>query len=192
MAPTPPSVVALEVHVDYPVHYFVPSRTVNLLAYTVASDGSYRDVTDEVTWVSTQPEVISIRQGAVTTGTALTPGAASIHASYQGLSDQLTLTVRPWQDFQESSLRLQLPANLHPGHTGRAVAYLNDLDEEVTSRASWTSSNPQILTVDGGRLTALRPGTVRVMASYNGYTEDCVLSVHPSHNQHNGEAAIER
>ena len=191
-APTPARVVALEVFVEYPVHYFVPSRSVNLLAYTVASDGSYTDVTAEVIWASNQPDVISIRQSAAATATALSPGAAAIQASYLGLSDTLTLTVRPWQDFQDSLLRLQLPGNLHPGHAALALAYLQGLDEDVTTRAAWSSSNPQVLRVDNGRLVALKPGTVRITASFDGQTDDCVVSVHPSNSQGTGDGLPER
>lgn len=191
-APTPARIVGLEVFVEYPVHYFVPSRSISLLAYTVASDGSYQDVTSEVNWTSTAPDVISIRQGVATTATALLPGAAALTATYLGLSDALSLTVRPYQDFQDSLLRLQLPGNLHPGHAALALAYLQGKDEDVTARAAWLSSNPQVLRVDGGRLVALKPGTVRVTASFDGHTDDCVVSVHPSSNQASGEGLPER
>jgi uncharacterized protein YjdB len=180
------------VFVEYPVHYFVPSRSINLLAYTVANDGSYRDVTSEVSWTSTAPDVVSVRNGAATTATALSAGSAALTATYLGLSDTLALTVRPFQDFADSQLRLQLPGNLHPGNAARALAYLQGADEDVTTRAVWFSSNPQVLRVDGGRLVALKPGTVRITASFDGYTDDCVVSVHPSNNQTSSEGLPER
>jgi hypothetical protein len=191
-APTRATTEALEIHVDYPVTYLVPSRSVNMLAYKVDSDGTYRDVTSEVNWVSTQPDVLSIRNGVGITATAMAPGHAAIMASYRGLTDSLDMDVRPWQDFEDNRLRLQLSVALHAGHAGTARAFLNGTDMDVTSVATWSSSNPQILHVDGGRLLALRPGTVRITVSYGGYSDDGIVSVHPSAHHGVGEGAPER
>jgi hypothetical protein len=182
--------------VDYPVHYFVPSRSVNVIAYLVDSNGMYTDVTSQVHWVSTRPDVVSLRQGVVTIATAMTPGDSEIHASYQMLADTLPLTVRPFEDFQESSLRLQFSAPLFAGRTALAAASLVGPDEgvteDVTSLAAWASSNSQVLTVHEGRITAHKPGTARITVSYGGYVDDCIVSVQPSNNGALTDTASER
>ena len=184
--------MGLEIHVDYPVHYFVPSRSVTVIAYAVKSDGTYNDVSSEVGWASTHPDVIGLRQGVAITATAMTPGDSEIRASYQGFSDVLSLTVRPWQDFEDSFLRLQFASVLHPGHMALAVAYLNGVDQDVTALATWASSNSQVLTVQAGRVMALKPGTARITVSYAGFTDDCIVSVHPSTIGGGSEAVPQR
>ena len=164
----------------------------NVVAYAVDSDGTYVDVTPAVIWTSTHPEIVSVRQGVATTATAMTPGVSDIVAAYQGFSDALPLWVRPWQDFEDSFLRLQFPAVLHAGHVVSAIAYLNGSERDVTSLATWWSSNPQVLSVQAGRVSALKAGTVRISVTYAGYTDDCIVSVHPSNNTAGSDAVPQR
>jgi hypothetical protein len=153
---------------------------VNVLAYKVDHEGRYTDVTSEVSWVSTNADVVSMRRGIAATATAMTPGDAQIVASYEGLTDALSLTVRPWEDYETSALRLQLFSELTAGVSVQATAYLNGADQDVTPMATWTSSNPRVLTVERGRVTALKPGTARITITYDGYIDDCIVSVHPT------------
>jgi len=51
----------------------------------------------------------------------------------------------------------------------RTVDGARDSETDVTSYAAWTSSDPSIATVDGGKITAISAGTVTITATYNGY-----------------------
>lgn len=59
----------------------------------------------------------------------------------------------------------------------RTVDGARDSETDVTSYAAWTSSDPSIATVDGGKITAMSAGTVTITATYNGYRATTTVTV---------------
>ena len=59
----------------------------------------------------------------------------------------------------------------------RTVDGARDSETDVTSYAAWTSSDPSIATVDGGKITAIAAGTVTITATYNGYRATTTVTV---------------
>ena len=59
----------------------------------------------------------------------------------------------------------------------RTVNGARDSETDVTSYAAWTSSDPSIATVDGGKITAVSAGTVTITATYNGYRATTTVAV---------------
>lgn len=59
----------------------------------------------------------------------------------------------------------------------RNVDGTRDSETDVTSYAAWTSSDPSIATVDGGKITAMSAGTVTITATYNGYRATTTVTV---------------
>lgn len=59
----------------------------------------------------------------------------------------------------------------------RTVDGAKDNETDVTSYAAWTSSDPSIATVDGGKITAMSAGTVTITATYNGYRATTTVTV---------------
>ena len=59
----------------------------------------------------------------------------------------------------------------------RTVDGSRDSETDVTSYAAWTSSDPSIATVDGGKITAISAGTVTITATYNGYRATTTVAV---------------
>lgn len=59
----------------------------------------------------------------------------------------------------------------------RTVDGARDSETDVTSYAAWTSSNPSIATVEGGKITAVCAGTVTITATYNGYRATTTVTV---------------
>ena len=59
----------------------------------------------------------------------------------------------------------------------RTVDGARDSETDVTSYAAWTSSDPSIATVDGGKITAISAGTVTITATYNGYRATTTVTV---------------
>ena len=51
----------------------------------------------------------------------------------------------------------------------RTVDGVKDTETDVTSYAAWTSSNPSVATVSGGKITGVAAGTATITATYNGY-----------------------
>ena len=59
----------------------------------------------------------------------------------------------------------------------RTVDGARDSETDVTSYAAWTSSDPSIATVEGGKITAISAGTVTITATYNGYRATTTVTV---------------
>ena len=59
----------------------------------------------------------------------------------------------------------------------RTVDGGRDSETDVTSYAAWTSSNPSIATVEGGKITAVSAGTATITATYNGYRATTTVAV---------------
>lgn len=59
----------------------------------------------------------------------------------------------------------------------RTVDGARDSETDVTSYAAWTSSNPSIATVEGGKITAVSAGTATITATYNGYRATTTVTV---------------
>ena len=59
----------------------------------------------------------------------------------------------------------------------RTVDGARDSETDVTSYAAWTSSDPSIATVDGGKITAIAAGTATITATYNGYRATTTVTV---------------
>ncbi len=155
-----------------------------LVAYTATgnySDGSTANLTKVVTWSSSDPGVATISNSDPTRGlaAALAPGASDIIASFEGLSDQTSLTVLddnvvridvlPPQAVIDVGQSLQYTA-IAITETGRSL--------DITSGADWGSQNEAVATIDeGGSASGSAPGTTAITASYDGVTGTAQLAV---------------
>ena len=59
----------------------------------------------------------------------------------------------------------------------RTVDGIKDTETDVTSYAAWTSSNPLVATVSGGKITGVAAGTATITATYNGYKVTTTVTV---------------
>ena len=59
----------------------------------------------------------------------------------------------------------------------RTVDGARDSETDVTSYAAWTSSNPSVATVSGGKITGVAAGTATITATYNGYKATTTVTV---------------
>ena len=59
----------------------------------------------------------------------------------------------------------------------RTVDGIKDTETDVTSYAAWTSSNPSVATVSGGKITGVAAGTATITATYNGYKVTTAVTV---------------
>ncbi len=124
-----------------------------------------------ITWTSTEPHVASV--GADGIVMALAPGQTRVIASVSGAADTAFVTVSlgrlaitPGAVAAVIGSELQFTASL-PGASGSAAMSV-----------SWSSSNPQVATIDAsGALTSLQEGTVTVQASAGGRWGDATVRV---------------
>ncbi len=124
-----------------------------------------------ISWSSSNPAVGTIDQSGKVT--AIANGKTTITASVGGKSGSATLTV------EKGAKRITVsPAlmELEVGKTGVFTATVHPAD--ASARFSWTSSNPDVATVDGsGRVTALKKGETTISAWSDGMAGHAQLRV---------------
>jgi len=154
---------------------------VNVMKNPTTSD----DVTDKVTWTSSDPVVatVSIVKEAATGDNvaqinAKSYGSTKITASYLGLSKDIQVEVyKPLIDLTVEKDSVQLfkkeSASL-PKVTGKL---LDGDTVDFTSKLVWSSTDEEIVKVEGGKLVAGVPGTATVSATLNNRTVEFEVQV---------------
>ncbi len=154
-------------------------------AVAVFSNGNTEDVTDSVTWSSSDATVATISNTTSTYGLAKTleTGTTTITAAYPGGSGSATLTVTA---AVISSLAVT-PASTSIGASAtqqfKATATFSDATtQDVTNSATWASSNVGVATISNasgseGLAQAVAAGTTMITAAFSGQTASTTLTV---------------
>ena len=144
-------------------------------ATATLSDGSAVDVTSSL--VSSNPAVASVTSAGVLKGAAV--GAATLSATYRGVTGSAAITVTPAQLVSLSTTPGAVTLRWLTAVQLKAVAtYTDGATVDVTSSATWSTSNLLGAVVCGGRVTALIwLGDVRITATYGGRTAVATVTV---------------
>jgi hypothetical protein len=152
-----------------------PGTFVNCVATGWFSDGSTQVITNVVTWTSSSPTLVSVAGGKVT---ALSGGGAIISAQFGGVSGGSTITV---DASQLTSIQISPPSASIAQHTGtafRAIGRFADGNaQDLTTFATWTSSQPSVATINLGHAAGLGPGTATIVALFDGQVGTASLTV---------------
>jgi hypothetical protein len=153
-------------------------------ATAILSDGTTRNVTQQATWVSSAPGVAAVttaRQRGVVT--AVSVGSATIGATYMGLQGSTTVTVSDAVvvSISVSPTGASMPIGTREQFTAQAIRS-DGTSFGVTGQATWQSDTPavaQVATVGGarGQVTAIKPGTAKISATYMGITGSATVTV---------------
>jgi trimeric autotransporter adhesin len=141
------------------------------------SDHSSQDITDSVTWSSSDISVASIAGGGL--ATALTLGSVTISATSGSVTGSTTVNV---QSAVLSSIAVR-PVNrkIAPLTSQQFQAigtYTDGSTHNVTGQVSWTSSNTAVATIaGGGRAKALTPGSTTITATLGSISGSSTLDV---------------
>lgn len=148
------------------------------------------DLTNQVTWSSTNIAVAQVSNAATSRGlaTSLIAGDTIISASLNGVTGTATMTVTA----PHVTAVIMTPSVASIAVDGsqafvvRAV-YANGTTTTVTNQATFTSSDPSIATITtatggrpgGGRgiATGVSAGTVTLTTAYQGFTDSATLTV---------------
>lgn len=155
------------------------SATARYITYKNGTQSSSVDVTSEASWSSSSTSVATVYSGSVSGKKA---GTASIKATYNGCSDSKTITV---SDDVTYGLKVSVASpTIYIGSTTQAsaryITYTNGVETsstDVTSSATWTSSNTSVATVSKGTVTGKAAGTTSIKATYNGTQGSCTVEV---------------
>lgn len=126
-----------------------------------------------VAWSSNNTDVATVKDGVVT---AVKTGSASITATAGGKNASCTITVKE-EYIDVTSITLDKTSySLLEGEsfTLRATVKPDDASDKTVT---WTSSNEKVLTVYGGTVKAVSPGTATVTATAGKVSATCEVQV---------------
>lgn len=141
-------------------------------------DGTTQDVTKQATFVVDDQEIAKVTAGTVK---GLSVGSTSVDVTYQ--DDFYTAfdvdVTPPLTGLTADPSTLNLVVDGSDMITLTAI-YKDGNEEEVTSSAAWTSSNPKVATVDeDGTVTGVDVGSAIITASFGGKTAKVNVAVTP-------------
>jgi len=156
----------------------------SFIAYTLDADGAYENVSNRAAWLSSDEGIVRPLTTVSSTITksflAVSPGSASVIARFQGLEatapmlivESAVLSATPRVD-------LTWTGQNSVGTVSSARAFFRTPNQDVTGFASWTSSNPEVATVDRGTIRAVGSGTTIITANIEGLVDWFWFSVVP-------------
>lgn len=141
------------------------------------SDGSKQDLTTQVAWTSTRPEVARVDAAGLATG--LAPGRADLEAALGAIRGAASLTVTP---ATLASLAVDPPAPVLPLGVQQQMTATGVFSDQsildLTRAVAWTSSAPAVASVDGaGLATAASPGTATLAAALGAHQGSALATV---------------
>lgn len=130
------------------------------------------DATDKtIVWTSSDNSIATVESGKVK---AVGKGIAKITASAGGKSASCNIDVfRPVSGISLNKTTLELPLEKSETLTATVIPSDATLRGEIT----WSSSNTQVATVDGGKVTAVSMGSATITVSLEGFKAECSVTV---------------
>ncbi len=144
------------------------------------SDGSTQSLSSSVTWISSNPGVLSIDTNGLGTADGQTGGVtitvqSSSGATYTSFNFGVTGAVLASITVHPQSASIAVGATQQFTATG---TFTNGQTEDVSSGATWTSSVPRVATVNSsGLATANAAGSASIQAAFSGLTNSAALTV---------------
>ena len=141
-------------------------------ATAIYSDTSSEDVTAQASWASSNTSVLTI--GAATgKASAVGAGASTVSATYTGVAGTSNVTVTTPGATLQSVAVSPSTVSLDPGAQQQFTAtasYSDGSTQNVTNQATWSSSDPAVITVTGAGtgIAGQQAGTSQITALYEG------------------------
>ncbi|HTW75627.1 MAG TPA: PilC/PilY family type IV pilus protein [Steroidobacteraceae bacterium] len=176
--PPPPTLVSITVT---PTTTIYVGGTQQFTATGNYSNGSTQNLTSSVTWSSSMTAIATISSGGRATGVAA--GSTTITATSGAISGSATLTVETPPPPPVLLSISVTPANptvdvgQNEGFTATGH-YSNGSTQNLTSSASWSSSNTGVATIaSGGVASSIAVGTTTIVASSGTVSGSTTLTV---------------
>ncbi|WP_181790664.1 Ig-like domain-containing protein [Myxococcus llanfairpwllgwyngyllgogerychwyrndrobwllllantysiliogogogochensis] len=152
--------------------------TVSLVATATRSDGTVADVSTEATWSSSDTAVVSLSQ-RLASGQGM--GTARITATFREVSGSTQLTVAEATALTLSPAEVTLVEG-HPRQLHATATLDNGTSQDVTTSATWKSSQPTVAVVSmdastRGQVTPVGPGASSLTATFNGLSASAQVNV---------------
>ncbi|WP_409344663.1 Ig domain-containing protein [Paenibacillus sp. MBLB4367] len=157
--------------INQPESSTLPTDSIILTA--TYADGSKENVSAIAEWSSDNEAIADVSKGVVKTYKA---GEANVTAKYGGKTVKVKLLV----DVPTRITPNTKTVNFQIGSSEQIVLkalYTNASDVDVTSKAEWTTSAPEIAEVRNGQITGIGTGTATITAKYGTRTATVQVSV---------------
>ena len=126
---------------------------------------------DPISWASSDESVAKVDGGKIT---AVGKGTAKITASGGGKTASCDVEVlKPVSGISLDKTTLEIPLE----ESVTLLASIIPSDATPREDITWSSSNTQVATVEGGKVTAVGIGSTTISASLEGYTAECNVTV---------------
>ncbi len=157
-----------EISLDITEKALYAGETLKLTATVSPENSTYRTVE----WTSSDKSVATVdAEGKVN---AIGKGTTTITAKADGKEATCKLTVlAPVKGVTLSKTSL----SLNVGESATLTATLIPADATPREELAWSSSAPEVVSVDAGMVKALTEGTATITAAVEGFTAGCVVSV---------------
>jgi len=180
---TPASLVSIAVTPKSPS--IANGTTEQYVATGTYSDGSTKNLTSTVTWISSSPNTASISNASGSNGlaTSAAPGSATITAAIGSVSGSAALTVTP--AMLVSIAITPANQNIADGTSQQYTAtgtYTDGSMQNLTSAVAWTSSTPSVASISNaagsqGLASSAAQGTTTLTAGLGSITSTTQLNV---------------
>lgn len=162
------------------IELLVGDPEVALQAVSTAADDktATQDVTDKVTWTTSDSSIATVTDGKLK---AVGLGKVTVTAQYLGVRAETDVYVRT--PFEVILFNPSEDPNLFIGEKLNVAAEMRSgagKKDDVTASATWTSSNPLVVKVSGGEISAMSAGTATVKVSHLGISKSMKVTVYPS------------
>jgi len=164
------------------------STTLPFIATGTFTDTTTQNITDQVTWASSDPAVATISTADPGRGlaTGVTPGTTTISATKGTISGETVLTVTdaPLISIQVTPVAPSLAK-------GRSLSFIaigtfgDTSTQDLTTQVAWASSDPAVAAISNapgseGKATALAEGTTTISAALGLISGSTLLTVTPA------------
>jgi uncharacterized protein YjdB len=168
------------ISIDPPAPTLANGSSVSLVATGVFSDGSKQDVTQLVTWASSDSTVAAVTvsaSGAKLSGAK--PGSATVSATLLKLSASATVTITAavLQSLDITPSHPTLPVGINTAFQATGT-YSDNSTQDVSSQVTWSVSNASVATVDAaGNVSTKTMGSVDLQAALGAVTGKTTIVV---------------
>ncbi|WFR63422.1 Ig-like domain-containing protein [Paenibacillus amylolyticus] len=154
------------------------TKTANIVLTASYPNSSDVNVTDQATWTSSNEKVATVFKGQVT---AISAGSTTIKATYSGKTVEVAVDVDTARYLDIKDVNDKLAMSVTGDNKSKTLVanaeYIDGSTEVVTSKATWTSSNADVVYVSNGDLIAYKSGTATITVAYGGKTAKFTVNV---------------
>lgn len=170
--------VATSLSLDKPVYQTAIGLNRIVMVNAVFSDGSVRNVSGEVDYLTTDPQIATV--DSYSNITAVAPGITTLIVSYQGqtATAQIVVEKNYVTGLELDAREYSVIAGLFKKITVTAI-YSDGERREVTNVATYEILDPAVASVSEGKIQGLAPGYTVLIAQYQGSSATAMVYVDP-------------